>query len=51
LAGAMTELATRPELTAEMRARSLVRAREFSWERAARRTREVYDEARKRFGK
>ena len=51
LASAMSELATRPELTAELRARSLARAREFSWERTARKTREVYEEARKRFGK
>ena len=36
---------------AAARARSLARAREFSWERTARLTREVYEEARKRFGR
>ncbi|MCU1236217.1 MAG: glycosyl transferase, group 1, partial [Candidatus Solibacter sp.] len=50
LAGAMADLAARPEFAAEMRECSLARAREFSWERTARRTREVYEEARKRFG-
>lgn len=33
----------------ERRAQSLARAREFSWERTARRTREVYIEAKRRF--
>ena len=33
----------------DRRARSLARAREFSWERTARRTREVYIEAKRRF--
>jgi glycosyltransferase involved in cell wall biosynthesis len=45
----MTSLAKHPELAAAQRARSLARAHEFSWERAARKTREVYEEARKRF--
>src|SRR5206468_3249592 len=49
LAGAMSELASRPELAAAMRERSLTRAREFSWERTARQTREVYEEAKKRY--
>ena len=51
LARAMRELASQPELAREMKARSLVRAAEFSWERAARKTREVYEEARRRFRK
>jgi glycosyltransferase involved in cell wall biosynthesis len=50
LAAAMLELATRPELAASSRELSLTRAREFSWERAARMTRQVYEEARARFG-
>jgi glycosyltransferase involved in cell wall biosynthesis len=40
-----------PEMAREWRARSLKRAAEFSWDRAARKTREVYDEARRRFAK
>jgi glycosyltransferase involved in cell wall biosynthesis len=50
LAGALAEMASRPELAAAARQLSLARAREFSWERAARLTRQVYEEARKRFG-
>jgi glycosyltransferase involved in cell wall biosynthesis len=50
LAEAMAELAARPELAAASRERSLARAREFSWERTARLTRQVYEEARARFG-
>jgi alpha-1,3-rhamnosyl/mannosyltransferase len=42
---------TRPEWLAERRARSLSRAREFSWERTARLTYEVYQEARRRFAR
>jgi glycosyltransferase involved in cell wall biosynthesis len=49
LATAMTELAMRPELAASLTERSLTHAKEFSWERTARKTREVYEEARKRF--
>ena len=50
LARAMSEAAARPEWRAELGARSLERAREFSWERTARMTHEVYEEARRRFG-
>src|ERR1017187_5613812 len=50
LAGARADLATRPELAAATRQLSLARAREFSWERTARLTRQVYEEARARFG-
>jgi len=50
LATAMRQVAERPEWRAEWRARSLVRAQQFSWERTARLTHEVYLEARKRFG-
>jgi hypothetical protein len=42
---------TRPEWLAERRARSLSRACEFSWERTARLTYEVYQEARRRFAR
>ncbi|MGO9255553.1 MAG: glycosyltransferase family 4 protein [Bryobacteraceae bacterium] len=38
-----------PEAVAEARVMSLRRAREFSWERTARLTHEVYEEARRRF--
>ncbi len=41
--------ATNPEWAAAWRARSLARARQFSWSRTARLTREVYDEARRQF--
>jgi glycosyltransferase involved in cell wall biosynthesis len=50
LARAMGEVAARPEWRAELCARSLDRAREFSWERTARMTHAVYEEARRRFG-
>jgi len=49
LARAMREVAMRPDLAASTRDRSLARARQFSWERTARQTREVYLEARSRF--
>jgi glycosyltransferase involved in cell wall biosynthesis len=47
---AMREVLGRPELAAELREQSLARAREFTWERTAHMTRQVYEEARKRFG-
>jgi glycosyltransferase involved in cell wall biosynthesis len=50
LARAMEEVAASPGLAARLRERSLARACDFSWEHTARRTREVYEEARKRFG-
>jgi glycosyltransferase involved in cell wall biosynthesis len=46
---AMIAAIERPEWLADLRARSLERARDFSWPRTARRTREVYEEARRRF--
>jgi glycosyltransferase involved in cell wall biosynthesis len=46
---AMTAAIERPEWRADLRARSLARARDFSWTRTARRTREAYEEARRRF--
>jgi len=49
LAAAMTALAGNAELAAAARERSLARAAEFSWERTARLTRQVYQEARARF--
>ena len=39
-----------PGIAAGTRQLSLARAREFSWERTARLTRQVYEEARARFG-
>jgi len=51
LARSMRELLEHPERAAEWRARSLARAREFTWELTARATYEVYREARKRFGR
>jgi glycosyltransferase involved in cell wall biosynthesis len=50
LARVMTAVAANPELAGTLRARSLSRAGEFSWDRTARLTREVYEEACKRFG-
>lgn len=41
---------TQPEWAGRMREKSRRRASEFSWTRTARLTREVYDEARRRFG-
>jgi glycosyltransferase involved in cell wall biosynthesis len=49
LAQAMTQVAANPNLLADLRARSLSRAREFSWDRTAKLTHQVYEEARKRF--
>jgi alpha-1,3-rhamnosyl/mannosyltransferase len=51
LAQAMTDALERPAWRAEWGGRSLARAAEFSWERTARQTYEVYQEARRRFGK
>jgi glycosyltransferase involved in cell wall biosynthesis len=50
LAAAMRRVAEDPEWAGERRARGRARAREFTWERTARATREVYEEARRRFG-
>ncbi len=49
LTAAMAALAANPDLAAAARERSLARAAEFSWERTARLTRQVYEEARARF--
>ena len=51
LARSMRDLLEHPERASEWRARSLARAREFTWERTARATYEVYLEARRRFGR
>jgi len=50
LARALRQAAENPEWVADRRARSLSRAREFTWERSARLTYQVYEEARRRFG-
>jgi len=49
LLGALRQAAENREWVAERRARSLARAREFTWERTARLTYQVYEEARRRF--
>ncbi|MBZ5584862.1 MAG: glycosyltransferase, partial [Acidobacteriia bacterium] len=49
LAAAMTRAIVDPDWREERRSRSLARAREFSWERTARLTHQVYEEARARF--
>jgi glycosyltransferase involved in cell wall biosynthesis len=49
--GAMTIALTQPEWLCEWRRRALARSEEFSWARTARLTREVYDEAKQRFGR
>jgi glycosyltransferase involved in cell wall biosynthesis len=51
LTRAMRELAGNPQRLPEWRERSLARAGEFTWDRAARETYAVYEEARKRFGR
>jgi glycosyltransferase involved in cell wall biosynthesis len=50
MARAMCQAIERPDWVAERRKLSLARAGEFSWERTARLTRRVYEEARRRFG-
>jgi glycosyltransferase involved in cell wall biosynthesis len=51
LVRAMCQAIEQPDWVGERRALSLARAREFTWERTARLTRQVYEEARRRFGK
>jgi glycosyltransferase involved in cell wall biosynthesis len=51
LALAMREVLGNPGRWPEWRERSLARSREFTWDRTARETYEVYREARRRFGK
>ena len=46
---AMRSVMANPKWAQEWRRRALQRASEFSWARTARRTREVYDEAQRRF--
>lgn len=48
---ALLQLGDNSELRQECRQRGLRRAQEFSWIRTAEATREIYSEARKRFGK
>lgn len=49
LAAAMRDVANDPRQFAAIKERALARSREFSWERTARQTREVYDAARRVF--
>lgn len=51
LAQAMRDVALHADRLPEWRERSVARAREFTWDRAARDTYGVYTEARKRFGR
>lgn len=48
-AEAMEAAVVQPEIAEEWRAKAVARAAEFSWSRTATATREVYDEARRRF--
>lgn len=50
-AEAMEAALERPEMTRDWQAKALRRAAEFSWQRTAVTTREIYDEARRRFGR
>ena len=50
-AQAMIDALERPAWRAEWKARALARAAGFSWQRTAHETYEVYEEARRRFGK
>jgi glycosyltransferase involved in cell wall biosynthesis len=50
MAAAMRGVVENPEWAADRRARCRERAGQFTWERTARLTREVYEEARRRFG-
>jgi glycosyltransferase involved in cell wall biosynthesis len=49
IGAAMYRVAKDPALRAELRARGLARAREFSWAKTARRTLDAYEEAFKRY--
>lgn len=51
LAEAMAAVARQPEKFRTLRERALERSRDFTWRRTAQRTREIYDAARRRFGK
>lgn len=51
IARSMRDLLEHPDAVAEWRVRSLARASDFTWERTARATYEVYQEARKRFAR
>ena len=51
IARAMRDIASTVERLDELRSRSLAHARGFTWDRTARQTYEVYQEARKRFGR
>jgi len=51
IAQAMHEIVASGDRAAEWRERSLARARQFTWDGAAQKTYEVYQEARKRFGR
>jgi len=51
LVAALGAVADAPSSFAQVRERALERAAQFSWRTTAERTREVYDEARRRFRK
>lgn len=51
IAEALREVILNRNRAPEWRERSLARARQFTWDGAAQKTYEVYQEARKRFGR
>jgi len=51
LVAAMRQAASNPQWVAGRRVQSLARASQFSWERSAQLTYQVYEEARRRFGR
>ena len=51
LAGAMSAVAREAGKFAGLKKRALARSRDFTWQRTARLTREIYDDARRVFGK
>jgi glycosyltransferase involved in cell wall biosynthesis len=51
IAEAMIAVAREPEKFGVLRAGALERSRDFTWRRTAQRTREIYELARRRFGK
>ena len=51
VAGAMSAVAREAGKFADLKKRALARSRDFTWQRTARLTREIYDDARRVFGK
>jgi len=51
LVGAMSAVAREPQRFGNLKERALARSRDFTWQRTARRTREIYGDAWRAFGK